>query len=174
MPRRLLRSILIISSLCLAAAGCGGSSNSPAPAATTTPAANDNGADACAIVTQEDAAALFGQPATRQQGTGLKVPIMAGECLWTWDSETANQLLQFRIWSTVKAYSDPTDGGAEMLTLGDKGHMRAHELAGIDIQWVQGGRTISLAYSKIGSAVPSPLTKVDAMKALAKKAAGKL
>lgn len=168
------RSIVFASSLCLATAGCGGSGNAPAPATSTPAATSDAGTDACAVVTQEDATALFGQPAKRQDGTGLKVPIMVGECLWTWDGETANQLLQFRIWSTEKAYSDPTDGGAERLTLGDKGYMRAHPLAGVDIQWVQGGRTVSLAYSTVGSAIPSPLTKVDAMKALAKKASGKL
>jgi hypothetical protein len=157
---------------------CGGSgSDAPAtpPGGASTPGPTGGTAvDACAIVTQADATALFGQPAVRQEGSKIAVPIMTGECLWTWDASAANQLLQFRIWNTERAYSRPEDEFTQSLELGDRGHVRVHPQAGVDIQWVQGGKMIGLSYSKVGSAVPSPSTKTEPMKELARKIAGRL
>lgn len=165
--------------LATAMAACGGSGGGDEPATPargpeTPRAPSGTAVDACAIVTQADATALFGQPAVRQEGQKIPVPIMIGECLWTWDTDTANQLLQFRVWSTESAYSRPEDGFTQPLELGDRGHVRAHPQGGVDIEWVQGGRMIGLSYSKVGSAVPSPTTKAEAMKELARTVAGRL
>lgn len=181
-PRRRIAPVSAIAALLLAVAvatACGGASESDnraaAPASGAPPdSSTDAKPDACSIVTQEDATALFEQPAERQQGQGLAMPMMIGECLWTWDTETSNQLLQFRIWSTELAYSQSDDEFTEAFDLADRGHVRAHPQGGVDVSWVQGGRMIGLSYSKVGPAVPSPLTKTDAMKALARKVSGKL
>ncbi len=159
-----------------ACGGSGSSGESSTPASTSTPrsAASGTNLDACALVTQADASVLFGQPATRQEGSEIAVPIMLGECLWTWDAPTANQLLQFRVWSTEQAYSRPSDEFVQDFRLGDRGHVHAHPQGGVSIEWIQGGKMIGLSYSKVGSAVPSPLTKTEAMKELARKVAGKL
>jgi hypothetical protein len=170
---------LFLMALTGAAIACGGSPRGSmegsAPEATPASAARtSSGADPCTLVTAEDATALFGQPAVRQAGSGIPVPFMAGECLWTWDTETANQLLQFRIWSTVQGYARPQDQFTEDMDIGDRGYIRAHPQGGVDVEWVQGERMVGLSYSKVGSAVPSPTTKVDAMKDLARKVSGRL
>jgi len=162
------------------AVACGGSGGgeerASAPGSTSTPDGGtaSSSVDACALVSQADATALFGQPATRQEGSKIAVPIMIGECIWIWDAEAANQLLQFRVWSTEQAYSRPSDEFTQDFPLGDRGHVHAHAQGGVSIEWVQGGKMIGLSYSKFGSSVPSPLTKTDAMKELARKVAAKL
>jgi hypothetical protein len=166
----------VVTASVIACGGSGGSDDraTPASSASTPRPTGAAAVDACAIVTQADATALFGQPAVRQEGSKIAVPIRTGECLWTWDASAANQLLQFRIWNTERAYSRPEDEFTQSLELGDRGHVRVHPQGGIDIQWVQGGQMIGLSYSKVGSAVPSPSTKTEPMKELARKIAGRL
>jgi hypothetical protein len=158
--------------------GCGGGSGSTegsAPETTPASAAKDGAAlDPCTIVTAEEATALFGQPAVRQASSGIPVPFRAGECLWTWDTETANQLLQFSIWNTVQGYGRPEDEFTTDVDIGERGYIRSHPQAGVDIEWVQGDRMISLNYSKVGSAVANPTTKAEAMKELARRVSGRL
>jgi hypothetical protein len=167
-------------SIVAVAAACGGSdqgeerASAPAGASAKQSQASGSKIDACALVTQADATTLFGQPATRQEGSKIAAPMMIGECLWTWDAETSNQLLQFRVWSTEQAYSRPEDEFVQDFPLGDRGHVHAHPQAGVSIEWIQGGKMIGMHYSKVGSAVPSPVTKTEALKELARKVAGKL
>lgn len=148
-------------------------SGQPAPVA----GGSNSGAmpDACKIVTQEDASKLFGKPAVRDEGVLVVDPNMKSECIWTWDSPDAdNQLLQFRVWNGTAYYAETGDSFTKPIDLGEKGHIRVHEFAGVDIEWLQGGKTISLSYSTVGKGVPDPTTKVEEVKQLAKKVEGEL
>jgi hypothetical protein len=99
-------------------------------------------------------------------------PALLGECLWQWDTETSSQLLQFYVWDGPEYHSVPT--GSEPFAVGEQGYVLVGPVLGIDIQWVQDGRTIVLSYSKVGPDAPPVETKVDAMKALAQEVSGRL
>lgn len=128
--------------------------------------------DACDIVTEETATELFGQPASPEEGTPVIDPNMLGECLWTWDTEMSNQLLQFRVWNGDVYYGMP--GDAEPYDIGEQGYIRVNELAGIDISWVQDGKTVEVSYFNIGPDAPPLESKVEEMKDLAKQVEGEL
>ncbi len=167
---RLFLATLVISLL----PACGAETGSPPEREGAASDAVTGAIDGCAVVTQDDATALFGKPAVRQEGQGFRPPMMLAECMWTWDTETANQLLQFRVWDTEQGYSRPEDEYTQTFAIGDRGHVRVHPLAGVDVEWTQGNRTIGLSYSKVGAEVPEAATKTDAVKALALSAAAKL
>lgn len=152
---------------------CGGAGRDVEPGEESSPAAAEEstGVDACSIVTQDDASALFGEAASPQAGTPVIGGTMLGQCLWTWDTETSNQLLQFSIW-VAAAYAPPDD--AEPFDLGEKGYVRTHPLAGVDVTWLQGGRMISLAYSTIGPDAPPATSKVEEVEALARQVSARL
>jgi hypothetical protein len=145
-----------------------GSAKSESPTASSK---NDK-LDPCAVITQEDASSLFGKPASRDSGVPVIDPHMLGECLWSWDAETGNQLLQFRIWNGEEYYGPAPD--SQPFELGQKGSIRANRFAGVDIDWVQGGKTVSVSYSTTGPGAPDPLTKIEEVKQLARKAAAEL
>jgi hypothetical protein len=157
--------------------GCGTSGSEPTSNLGSLAAQGDTGAgvmtiDACQVVTQDDATKMFGDKAVQDQGGPVLDPNLLGECLWTWDTEAANQLLQLYVWNGEQYYSAPSD--SQPLEMGDMSYVRVNKYTGVDIEWVQDGRTISLTYSNIGSGMPDPSTKVDEVKALAEKAAAKL
>ncbi|MDO8736261.1 MAG: hypothetical protein Q7K29_04170 [Thermoleophilia bacterium] len=129
-------------------------------------------ADACKVVTQADATKLFGMPAVAQEGTSVLDPKMASECLWTWDTDTDNQLLQLQIWNGAQYYSDAPN--SQPLDLGEKGNIVMSDVLGVDITWLQDGKTYTLSYSTVGSAVPDPTVKVEDVKSLAKKVEGQV
>jgi len=124
---------------------------------------------ACELVSQQDATALFRQPAVAQ--TGPSGPGMIDQCLWAWDTETAGQLLQFQIWEEI-AYQAPD--GSESLDLGERGYIDRNAYMGVDLAWVQGGRMISFAYSTVGPEAPSAKDKADQLLALARRVAERL
>ncbi len=163
--------------LVLLIAACGGEEAAPDDAAQlpseAAPAGEAGKVDACRIVTQEDATALFGNPASPDTGTPVLDPNMLGECLWTWDSESSNQLLQFRVWNGTMYYGEAPDD-AQPMDLGEQAYVRTHPIAGVDVAWVQGGKTVTLSYSKVGPDVPDPRTKSEAVQQLARKAAAQL
>lgn len=137
-----------------------------APAA---PAVPDNAneaprGNACEIVTQQRASDLFGQPAVAD--TGHSAVTMIDQCLWTWDSDTSNQLLQFHIWDP-RGYSMPED--AEALDIGEGGYIRQHPIGGVDISWLQNNQLISLAYSTIGPDAPKATERAGQLIALARQ-----
>lgn len=164
LPGAPLATLLLV----LVVSACGGSSTGDNGGGAQ--AAGQNGSsgqiDACSVVTQQDATQLFGKPASPQQGQLNVDPNMLGECLWTWDTETSNQLLQFRIWNGSQYYGNPP-ANSQPLDIGDKGYIQLNEFAGVSIEWVQGDKTITLDYSTIGSDVPKATTKADAVKNLA-------
>lgn len=160
--------------MALTAASCGGESKT----GTSTPAGQsgsggDSGSgstlklDACDIVTREDATKLFGMPASPEGGSPILDPKMVGECLWTWDTDTDNQLLQFYIWDGPQYYSDAPD--SQPIDLGEKGNIVIADVLGVNITWLQDGKTYSLSYSTVGSAFPDPAMKLEEVKSLARK-----
>lgn len=169
----LLAAILVLAGI----AGCG-SSNEPTSNLGQVAAQGDTNIrnvtlDACQVVTQADASSIFGETATEDQGTPISDPNLLGECLWTWDTETANQLIQFRIWNGEQYFGE-MEADSQPLDIGDKGKIRVNEIAGIDIEWVQDGKTVSLSYSNIGPGLPDASTKVNDITTLAKKASAEL
>jgi hypothetical protein len=153
-------------------AACNAAEEPAAPAAqgaAVGPAQEPAAIDACAIVTAQDAAAVFGQPATRD--TGHSGVTMIAQCLWTWDSESSNQLLQFHIWDPL-GYDMPED--AEPLDIGEGGYIRKHPLAGVDIAWLQDNRLVTLAYSTIGPDAPKATERTEQMLELARQVADRL
>jgi hypothetical protein len=129
-------------------------------------------ADACKIVTQEDATKLFGKPAVAEEGSPVFDTKMVGECLWTWDTETGNQLLQFRIWDGEMYYSDSPN--SQPIDIGEKGNIVMNEFLGVDITWLQDGKTYTLSYSTTGSGVPEATDNAEEVKILAKKVEGQV
>lgn len=157
--------------LAMTAGACGGGGGEVSqnqPEADVEEAAGPAGTEACRLVSQEDASALFGQPASADSGPST--PGMHGQCLWTWDTDTSNQLLQFHIWDRI-AYDAPED--SEPLDLGEEGYVRAHPMAGVDIAWIDGNRMLSLSYSTVGPDAPEAASKVEEMKALARQVASR-
>jgi len=153
------------------AAGCGGSEQPTAPVAALEPAAAPNppSIDACAIVTEADASEVFDQPATPDVGHGGVT--MIAQCLWTWDTDTSNQLLQFHLWNP-KGYDMPQD--AEPLDVGENGFIRRHPVAGVDIGWLQDGAFVTLAYSTIGPDAPKATDRAERLIALARRVESRL
>jgi hypothetical protein len=132
--------------------------------------------DACTIVTQQDATALFGQTASSEPPI-LTGDLILGQCHWTWDTDTENQLLQFYVYNGPEAYATPSD--SEPFAIGEKGNIRVVPGDGsqglIDVEWIQAGNAVALGYAAIGSSyVPITQAKIDAVKALAQAASSKL
>lgn len=128
--------------------------------------------EACDIVTQQVATELFGDTAVKDEGVPVLDTNMLGECIWTWDTDQSNQLLQFRIWGSDTYYSVPDD--SEPIDLGEMGNIRVNDMAGIDIIWVQEGKTVELSYFNFGPEAPELQTKVQAMKDMAVEVSGEV
>ena len=173
-----LFSIAVIMIIAMAAVSCGDETKTESAAsdkASTSSTGSSGGSassDACQIVTKEDATKLFGKTASPEEGTPVYDSKMVGECLWTWDTETDNQLLQFRIWDGEQYYSDSPN--SQPIDLGDKGNIVLNEFLGVDITWLQDGKTYTLSYSTIGSSVPDATTKAEEVKSLARKVEGQV
>ena len=168
-----LVAVALAMTIVFTACGAEKKSDSGQPAAGGNSAAT---ADACKIVTQEDATKLFGKPAIQMtEGTQLEAS-MAKSCNWTWDTDTQNQLLQFSIWNGEQYY-DANLIEAQPIDIGDKGLIRISGM--VTIQWLQNGKTINLAYSTTdltpgGREIPQASAKVEEVKQLAKKVEGEL
>ncbi len=163
-----MRNAALLAIASLALAGCGDDSSGGGSGGS-----GGNGSiDACSIVTQQDATTLFGVEATLstepvpQQG-------LLGHCLWEWENADADShLLQFYIWDGEGYYSEPAD--SQPFAIGEKGYVRVHDVAGVDIQWLQNGLAPMLSYFTYGSSVPKASSKAEEVKALAKKASAAL
>lgn len=121
--------------------------------------------DACKYLSREDASTLFGKEAV--EGTP-NTPLVLGECVWEWDSETSNQSIILMVQAGELYYVEGTD--TEPIDIGDKGNVEINEAADmIFIQWVQDGNTYSLNYFSIGDDMPGILTMKSDVEALARK-----
>lgn len=130
---------------------------------------------ACTFITMQDAAALFGHPATQKQGPTTD---RHGECDWDYDApDNSSNLLQLTIWTEdfYKQGGELVDADAQPFPIGErKGNIKVGDLTGIDISWVEKGRFIQLSYSTVGPSVPKATTKVEEVKALARKVSAAL
>lgn len=163
------RSFGFLLTLAALATGCGGDDGGGGGGGGT---GGGGSIDACSIVTQADASALFGQPAEKDASGSPNVPGMAGECLWSWSDASANShLLQFRVWNGEAYYSPGAN--AEPFAIGDKGAVSTDPTWGVDVTWLKGDTVGTLAYSTVGN-VPDATTKVEAVKTLALSAAAKM
>ncbi|MBK7579096.1 MAG: hypothetical protein IPI67_02725 [Myxococcales bacterium] len=150
----------------LLAMGCGGDEGGKGGGG------GSNKIDACAIVTESDATALFGQTASKDTGAQIVDPALRGECLWSYqNANNDSHLLQFRVWQGQKYYVPGTN--AEPFDIGDEGAVDMGALIGVDVQWLQGESAASLSYSTVGN-VPGATTKLAEVKALALATAAKL
>ena len=81
--------------------------------------------------------------------------------------------MQLVVYDSDIAYSQ--DPASTPFAIGDKGNVIVSDLSGVDVMWVQKGKTYSLSYFTTGpSAVPDDTTKAEQMKALAKTIAARL
>jgi hypothetical protein len=163
-----IKSILSVAVIATVAgmAGCGGDSGSSGSGGS----GGGSSFDACSIVTEADATAMFGNPAAKETGTTVADPHMLGECLWGFDDGSVSHLMEFRAWDSDAYYDAPADSQA--FAIGDGGYTRTNPIAGVDIGWLQGGWTVSLSYGTAGATAPDPTAKLDDMKALAQKTSG--
>jgi hypothetical protein len=180
MRTHLLSSILpaaLLGSACGSSAGdagsakaAGGDAGAAAPASTTA-----SKVDACALVTAAEAAALFGEPATRDAGVTVTDPNMIGECIWEHETPAGSHQLQVRVWASPQYYNPPADEFTTPLDVGERGYVRSHSASGVDVAWVQGGRVYELSYFTIGGAgFPKATSRVESVKELAGKTAGEI
>lgn len=128
----------------------------------------------CAIVTQADATELFGAVAERDQGTLVSDPDYLGDCVWTYEPPglLGSQNVALNLWQGEAYYSPRAE--AVPFQIGDGGSIYQSQSTGIDIDWLQGGKTAMLSYFNVGAGVPDALTKLDEVKALALKASNRL
>jgi hypothetical protein len=130
---------------------------------------------ACTFITVKDAESLFGHPATQKQGPTTP---RHGECDWDYDApDNSSQLLQLNVWTEdfYKQGGELVDADAQPFAIGErKGNIKVSDLTGIDISWVEKGRFIQLSYSTVGPSVPKATTKVQEVKALARRVSAAL
>ena len=130
---------------------------------------------ACTFISVKEAEALFGRPATQKQGPTTP---LHGECDWNYDApDNSSHLLQLNIWTEnfYKQGGELVDADAQPFAIGErKGNIKVSDLTGIDISWVEKGRFIQLSYSTVGPSVPKATTKVEEVKALARKVSAAL
>lgn len=133
------------------------------------------GIDACAIITQEDATGLFGQPARPDHGALVTDPALLGQCLWTWEApDASSDLLAIYIWNDPQGLYYIEDDRAQPYDIGEEGFIVVDDSTGIDVGWRQDDKAIYLDFFTIGPMVPVATTRVDAVKAIAQLAETRL
>jgi len=164
------------------AVGCGDDAGAGANADASAGGGSGTGSpsgeiDACAIVTQQDASMLFGEPAVRDQGADVVDRALIGACLWTYEQadeigSVSSQLLQFYVWGSPDYHSAPPS--SEPFAVGQDGYLAASDAVGVDIGWIQDGNSLLLSYFSIGDDMPTHASRIEPMKALALEVSGRL
>ena len=149
-----------------------GGDKSGAPASNSP--AKPGKSDVCALLTQADATALFGKPAAKHTGGAETPDSRLNACGWDYVyPDNSSHLLQLVMYDSDIAYSQ--DPASKPFAIGDKGNVIVSDITGVDVMWVQKGKTLSLSYFTTGpSAVPDDTTKAELVKALAQTIAGRL
>ncbi len=167
--------LLIVAAL----AGCDGNGtgsngeNAPAPSAEKSAAGDNQKIGACGLVTQQDASKVMGKEAKKDESGNVVVdPAMLGECLWSYEYQYGSELIQFRIWGSDAYYSQMP--GSQSFDIGDKGSITVSNAVGVDIEWVQDGKSYTLSYFTTGPDAPQAAARVEEVKALAKKVSGQV
>jgi hypothetical protein len=140
--------------------------------------------DPCVMVTTEDAAELFGEEAQVEEDAS---PVKIGaSCIYgnVAGEELGNvaHLLQVRVYDGEQFFGPETYDDEESIAgLGDDAFVRTSDGAGgiVEVQFVQGGKTVSLSYSAVNIGVDDS-DKVDPTEReaevidLAEQAAGRM
>lgn len=177
--RAMVAAAAVALSLGVSACGDDKSSNS-SPAPIPAPQVNVENVVACDLVTQEDATKLFGQPASNDEEELVADPALGSQCDWAWASpDNDSQLIQILVWNgQPDLYYSEIDEvpGAQALDIGDRGHITVTggSLGGVEIEWLQDGKTVDITYSTYGNGVPDPADKVEELKALAQQASDRM
>ncbi len=137
----------------------------------------------CALVTVDDAAKLFGEPAQKAKDSS---PVPLGvSCLYEAADAGANDqvghLLQVHAYDGEQFYgADTFDDEQTIDDLGDKAFVRTGSGAqGVDVQFVKAGTTVTISYSTVNIGV-AEADQVDAadhrddVVALARRAADRV
>ena len=106
--------------------------------------------DLCSIITAEDAAAVFGEPATAQESTAPE-PLAVGVCLYGGESEdfTVRNLLQVRVYEGEQFYGREIFKDAKPLAnLGDEAFVYFNDPGNsVDVQFLKDGKTGTVNYT---------------------------
>jgi hypothetical protein len=181
--RRLALVLLATTALVLAVGACGGDDDSSAvehsikeavkdgnldgkDAAKASTAARDV-PDPCGLVTTADAASLFGEQARTGQDAS---PVDLGRsCIYenadSDDLGRVGHLLQVRVFPGEQFFSTATFDDEQRLDgLGDRAFVRsgAGALAGVDVQFVKDGKTVTFSYSTVNIGVEKDADRVEA------------
>jgi hypothetical protein len=140
--------------------------------------------DACELVTVEDATGLFGTDAEEKPDAS---PVGLGAaCIYgtpeTEDLGSVAHLLQVRAFDGEQFYGAATfDDEEEIDDLGEQAFVRSGDsaLTGVEVQFVQDGKTVSLNYSTVNIGVDeadqvNATDHEDEVVALARQASGRM
>ena len=131
--------------------------------------------DACALITQADAAGLFGQTPAQEEGAYTPDPAFLGECLWTWEApDYSNMFLAIYVWDNSSGLYYVTEEGSEPFAIGDDGYIRVTPGSDIDIGWRQDDLSLDITWATIGPMVPEATSKLDEVMAIAQQASARL
>ncbi|GIU87492.1 MAG: hypothetical protein KatS3mg009_2007 [Acidimicrobiia bacterium] len=109
--------------------------------------------DPCALLTRDDAGALFGVEAHEQRSSE---PARVGvACIWAGvegsEDEEVNHFLQFRAYDGEAYYGEviyAQEDRQQVAELGERAFAARDPVhGGVDVEWVQDGRTFSINYS---------------------------
>jgi hypothetical protein len=141
--------------------------------------------DPCVLVTAADAASLFGEAA--RTGTDTSPVDLGRSCIYeNTDSDDLGQvghLLQVRVFPGEQFFSTATyDDERSLDDLGDRAFVRSGQgaLAGVDVQFVKDGKTVTFSYSTVNIGVEKDADRVEAadredqVVALARQAADRM
>jgi hypothetical protein len=192
---------LTTTAFALGAAACGGDDDSRAVEHSIKQAVNDGNLDdkdakqasvdqsdvpdPCVLVTADDAASLFGEAA--RTGTDTSPVDLGRSCIYeNADSDDLGQvghLLQVRVFPGEQFFSTATfDDERSLDGLGDRAFVRSGQgaLAGVDVQFVKDGKTVTFSYSTVNIGVEKDADRVEAsdheeqVVALARQAADRM
>lgn len=132
--------------------------------------------DPCELVTQPDAEAVFGYPASPdEEGADVVDPAYLGECLWTYEfPDYSSLLLAIYVWDNSNGLYYTADADSEPLDIGEEGYIKVDDLTGVDIGWRQDGVAIYLDYFTTGPSAPDATDKLEEVKAVALEASARM
>jgi hypothetical protein len=155
---------------------------SPDPAVTMPGSDRDDLPDACELVTEADAAELFGEPARRREST--PVVDLGAECLWeNVEAEVVGReahLLQVHVYAGEQFYSEQVYDDARALEgLGERAFVSTEALGGgVIVSWADDGLVFDIDYTIIDFSPADDqgqaTAKADAVVELARRAADRV
>jgi len=166
MPRRLIVALAI---LALLAAACGADQAAPTTAgATATTSAPDEGPSCDALLSPDDVAALFGEPAGFDAETSEETEDTLN-CVWQSvpaSVDEQRQVFQIQVYQGEDYYVAELLEDAEPIEgIGDEAYF-SPEL-GVSVGFREGDEVVMITYSVLGSGeVLDPLTRKDQVIAL--------